>query len=412
MRGEKSLRGEEPVRCHATLNRGWQAVAVGLALTAASCGGELPGATPAAARVEDGAGPDFLDAHWRRPLAAQAPGTGRLASALDELQPSACGSCHKAQYDDWRSSLHSRAMGPGVVGQLKTMGAGEREECQRCHAPLAEQRDPASPLHAQGLVCAGCHLREGRVFGPPRTDGTALAGAADMPHGGWTTASAFSDARFCASCHQFEAAGFALNGKLLENTYEEWKASRHAREGRACQSCHMPDRRHLWRGIHDRETTLAGITVVPRAPRVRDDLRLAAGWRVVNSGTGHYFPTYVTPRIVAVLRQETAEGKAIAGTTVEYVIAREVSPDLSEEVFDTRIGPDEIRELDYALKRHGAATHLALELRVEPDAFYTGFYRSLLESGAAGSGDPLIRKALAKSIASQYVLYGDRQAIR
>ncbi len=27
------------------------------------------------------------------------------------------------------------------------------------------------------------------------------------------------------SCHQFGADGYALNGKLLENTYEEWKAS-------------------------------------------------------------------------------------------------------------------------------------------------------------------------------------------
>src|SRR2546426_5119071 len=44
---------------------------------------------------------------------------------------------------------------------------------------------------------------------------------------------AFLRSEFCQSCHQFTADGFALNGKLLENTYNEWKASRFAREGRS-----------------------------------------------------------------------------------------------------------------------------------------------------------------------------------
>jgi len=55
--------------------------------------------------------------------------------------------------------------------------------------------------------------------------------------------------------------GFALNGKLLQSTYDEWKASRFARQGVQCQDCHMPDRRHRWRGIHDADMVRSGLTI-------------------------------------------------------------------------------------------------------------------------------------------------------
>src|SRR5207249_4863664 len=82
-----------------------------------------------------------------------------------------------------------------------------------------------------------------------------------LPHNGVTRTPAFLRSEFCQSCHQFTPEGFALNGKLLENTYAEWKASRFAREGVQCQDCHMPDRRHLWRGIHDPEMVRSGLTI-------------------------------------------------------------------------------------------------------------------------------------------------------
>jgi len=46
-----------------------------------------------------------------------------------------------------------------------------------------------------------------------------------------TRTPAFLSSEFCQSCHQFAPDGLALNGKLLENTYAEWKASRFAPEG-------------------------------------------------------------------------------------------------------------------------------------------------------------------------------------
>ncbi len=371
----------------------------------------------------------FLDRHWSRPLASQGDAPPGLREA--SLDPESCGQCHAAQFEDWRQSLHSRAMGPGVLGQLLDTSPTAEEEhqaCIRCHAPLREQAvslaaslaaaQEAStgagrrPLHEGGLVCAGCHVRGYQWYGPPRRDGSQPKGdTARLPHGGWIGSTAFADSRFCAACHQFDEQGYALNGKLLENTYEEWRQSRHAREGRTCQSCHMPDRRHLWRGIHDRDMVRAGVTVAVSTPVVGSG-SVAAALTIRNSGTGHHFPTYVTPRVVAAIHQEDARGKMIPGTSREHVIGRQVSADLSKEIADTRIAPDAQVFFEYSEPLHAEGTALVFVVRVEPDYFYTGLYRSLLRENRAGKGEALIRQALEQSTASAFELFSERRSLR
>ena len=367
----------------------------------------------------------FLNKHWRSPLAAQGVAPAHFTPQEAALDPASCGACHVQQYEDWRGALHAKAMGPGVLGQLIDMAPEARDEhqaCIRCHAPLAEQADSLAAaisqtktgkgagLHEQGMVCAACHVRGHQRFGPPRRDGSVPKPEDKLPHDGWQASAAFADSRFCAGCHQFEKDDFALNGKLLENTYAEWQASRYASEGRHCQSCHMPDRRHLWRGIHDRETVRSGVTITAAAPRIEMGAVLA-GLTLRNSGTGHHFPTYVTPRVVAEIFQAGADGKVIAGTQQEHVIAREVALDLSREVADTRLAVDAEARLDYRRPLDARAKSLAYRVRVEPDAFYTGFYRSLL-AGGAGKGEKLIRQALADSLASHFTLFEESQPLQ
>ena len=232
-----------------------------------------------------------------------------------------------------------------------------------------------------------------------------------LPHDGWTSTAAFGDSRFCASCHQFPEAGFALNGKLLENTYVEWKASRHGREGKTCQSCHMPERRHLWRGVHDPEMVKSGVTIEATVPNIQS----GAVWSkltIINTGTGHHFPTYVTPKVILEGFQEDASGQMLEATRREYVIAREVALDLSAEVADTRLPPDTQAVLDYRVALDPRGASLVFRVRVEPDAFYTGLYRSLLESDAASPGKRLIKKALQESLASQFILYSRREKLQ
>lgn len=410
-----------------------------LAVVLAACGETAKPPAPVKSSAQPTAGQfpaqeieRFLNTHWARPIASQGKPPARFTSIEAALDPNSCGTCHVAQFNDWKESLHSRAMGPGILGQLVNMppdATNEHQDCIRCHAPLKEQADslvaalareqdrgsrPAKDtglaLHEQGLVCAACHMRGYQRYGPPRKDGSVPDSAAQLPHNGWVSTAAFEDSRFCASCHQFPKDGFALNGKLLENTYEEWKASRYAREGKTCQSCHMPERRHLWRGIHDPEMVKVGVTIDVTAARIQSGV-VSATLAIKNTGTGHHFPTYVTPRVVAEAYQESAAGQVLKGTLREYVIARQVSPDLSEEIADTRIAPDEQALLDYRVPLHRDAASLVYRVRVEPDAFYTGFYRSLLAGNQAGKGEQLIRQALKDSTASAFTLYLNRQPL-
>jgi hypothetical protein len=109
------------------------------------------------------------------------------------------------------------------------------------------------------------------------------------------------------------------DGKLLENTYNEWRGSRFAREGVQCQDCHMPERRHRWRGIHDADMVRSGLTITakPGAARYRPGEIAVVTLRVTSTRIGHAFPTYVTPRVV--LRGELVDetGLAIEGSRQE-----------------------------------------------------------------------------------------------
>jgi len=361
----------------------------------------------------------FVARHWRAPLAPQGPAPARFSPLEASLAPEACGTCHPAQLADWRTSTHAAAMGPGVTGQLTEMlSTAPRSAlaCQHCHAPLAEQSplrpdtlaanpdfDPA--LRGRGIPCAACHVRGHARFGPPRRDGS-LAGTAPretLPHGGVTRTPAYLASEFCRDCHQFAPDGYALEGKLLQDTYNEWKASRFAAAGVQCQDCHMPDRRHLWRGIHDPAMVRRGLSISvvdePAAPG-----RVAARLVVESTGVGHRFPTYVTP--IVVLRAELidAAGRAVAGTRAEHRVGREVTLDLERELADTRLAPGERATLHYARALESGAVAARLSVVVYPDAFYTAFFETLLRQGA-GRGEADIRAALAETRRSAFTVF-------
>jgi hypothetical protein len=208
------------------------------------------------------------------------------------------------------------------------------------------------------------------------------------------------------SCHQFGADGYALNGKLLENTYEEWKASPAAQEGLQCQSCHMPDRRHLWRGIHDPEMVKAGLEIALATDRAHyaPGVELRLTLTITSTRVGHYFPTYVTPRIVVRAALLDARGGTIAGSREEAAIGREATLDLSREVADTRIPPGGRFAFEYRRRLDRAGVRVAVAVTVFPDYFYTGFFESLLANGA-GAGAAQIREALEATRRSAYTVF-------
>ena len=227
-----------------------------------------------------------------------------------------------------------------------------------------------------------------------------------LPHNGATRSAAYLRSEFCSTCHQFEPTELRLNGKLLQDTYAEWKASPAARQGLQCQDCHMPDRRHLWRGIHDPEMVKSGVEISLATNRSRhrhgEDVHATLTIRSVR--IGHYFPTYVTPRVVVRGELLDRSGAPVAGTAREAAIGRDVPLDLSREIADTRIPPGGRFAFDYRHRLSRPGLSLRVSVTVFPDHFYTRFFESLL-AGGAGLGTAQIQKALDATRRSPFVIF-------
>ncbi|MDP2313382.1 MAG: multiheme c-type cytochrome [Pseudomonadota bacterium] len=352
---------------------------------------------------------DWLLAHFVAPLPAQGEPPADWTPIEGRLDAAACGACHVRQLEDWQSSWHAQGMGPGVVGQLLDgPEIADAATCQRCHAPLAEQLvapdddGTAAALRGDGLSCAGCHVRDHTRSGPPKADGTApMEGA---PHDGFVAQEAFGDARFCQSCHDFEAGQRTLEGKLLQETWAEWARTDYAQDGVSCQDCHMPEGRHLWKGVHDPDMVRSAFTATATWARAGE--KLTASLEVTNTGAGHRFPTYTTPQITLRMEQLDAAGAPIAGTSREGAIARRVKPDLTEELFDTRLLPGERHVLAYDAPLSPLATAVRAVVECWPDEGYSRFYTiKLRDPDWAPNGRALIRTALERANASRFVAW-------
>ena len=262
-------------------------------------------------------------------------------------------------------------------------------------------------LQAKGLACAACHVRGWERFGPPKRDGSLASSVPrdQLPHNGVTRTQAFLRSEFCQGCHQFPEDGFALNGKLLENTYEEWRASPYAREGVQCQDCHMPDRRHLWRGIHDPEMVKRAVTIDLKTskPRYRPGETIRAVLTVTNTGAGHSFPTYLTPKVFVRMELVDAQGQPVPESLEEAVIGREATLDLSRELYDTRLAPKASFAMRYSRKIDRPELRLRARVVVEPDHFYTRFFEAVIPQAQRGKRQ--LEEALAETRRSHFTIF-------
>ena len=129
---------------------------------------------------------------------------------LGSLGARSCGSCHVANYREWRTTIHSRAWTDSYF-QTDWRVEGRKQICLECHTPLATQQryrvlgyhwgdrwDPVlavnpafePALRRQGVTCAACHVRHGVVYGP--------FAKVDAPH---PVARWNNDNEACIRCH-------------------------------------------------------------------------------------------------------------------------------------------------------------------------------------------------------------------
>jgi len=375
-----------------------------------------------------GMDPGLPDGYWDEPQAALAEMPHGWSSLETNLHPEACAQCHREQFDSWKDSLHAHAYSSGMVGQFPDMGVDGGNDCLICHAPLKQQRyaDAADMLHSlalklkypegvdreadvvaddsmqavplrhSGISCAVCHVRGWQRFGPQPRGSAAVGHQSGVVHSGFTATRAFEQSQFCASCHQFPSS-MAINGKPLENTLVEWKQSSFSTQGITCQQCHMPDRRHEFRGIHDPEMVRKGLAV----QLIQRDHR--AVFTMTSRWIGHAFPTYVTPKVVITAQALNAAGKVLQGW--QWEIVRQVEyQDGWQELRDTRLMPGESRDF-ITDTLPGQTTHVRYRVKVIPDHFYKGVYKSLLAGSLEKVADHHISQAMHRADADDYLLY-------
>jgi hypothetical protein len=139
--------------------------------------------------------------------------------------------------------------------------------------------------------------------------------------------------------------------------------------------------------------------------RYRLGEKLEATLTLTNSGVGHYFPTYVTPKVLLTLELLDSSANPVRPTTSQQWVGREVTLDISQEVYDTRIPPGYSHRFRYSqvLDRMGLSLHA--KVTVYPDDFYRRFYEAKLEGPLSGAERKMLSDALGATQKSPYIVF-------
>ncbi|MET0001261.1 MAG: multiheme c-type cytochrome, partial [Candidatus Thiodiazotropha lotti] len=67
-----------------------------------------------------------------------------------------CMDCHEKVIDQWRHSLHAKALSPGVLGQFALFDGETIADCLSCHFPNTETGE-ALGNWSGSVSCFSCH---------------------------------------------------------------------------------------------------------------------------------------------------------------------------------------------------------------------------------------------------------------
>lgn len=244
-----------------------------------------------------------------------------LPAAVTSQSAYACAACHVEIHEEWATSIHSQAWTDPYF-QVDWRFDGSPQICKNCHIPLEDQQehkvlgfrdkekwDPIlapnpsfdAALQREGVTCAACHVREGRILG------TGHGGAS--PHGSHRIE---DPNQICFRCHVVTGERWDTFFRLPPcGTVPEMELA--GVEKIDCISCHMPEveralvpggpvratRRHLWRGGHDPQMVRSALRAEFVAEPVHKGRRRYT-LTLTNVGALHFLPTGTPDRHLTV----------------------------------------------------------------------------------------------------------------
>jgi hypothetical protein len=299
-------------------------------------------------------------------------------------QAADCGNCHEDQLHQWQESNHATAgtdewvrdlySGDGTPGGsagyvfVDSHDAEDSGFCSTCHHPMEDVFDPGnvrfnevtSTAGLEGVSCVACHQMDAvnhavselhhlgnstyRFPDDPIVSTTQFVWGPldDVTFSGMKASYApvFSEARFCASCHEYNRPGTSVPG---QTPYTEWLASPYSVPGpgfRSCQDCHMPEedgpgylvdpignpplrpaeQRHRHEMVGATQTTLEE-SILLDASVFEAGGRIVVSADVTNQGSGHAFPTGVSIRNAMLVVSATWNGVPLTrleGPTIPF----------------------------------------------------------------------------------------------
>ena len=277
----------------------------------------------------------------------------------------ACVGCHPQVHAEWATSRHGQAFTNAIF--QREYRDRPLDWCVHCHAPLREQLDQVhaggGALADEGITCAACHVRQGRIL--------ARAHAPGSPHDTDVRVD-FGAPSFCAGCHQFNFPRIAedavdVPGRVVGYTAHPMQdtVAQHARGPWAqqpCLSCHRAGATgHLFPGGHDPG-------MLERAARL-EACRAGGALevRIVNAGAGHHLPTGDLHRHLVLRAWRASAPERLH----ETVLGRRFEPDLQggkRTIADDTLPPRSSRTVSLLPGTLGppgrAAEPISIELRL------------------------------------------------
>ncbi|MCG6145887.1 multiheme c-type cytochrome [Leptospira bandrabouensis] len=369
---------------------------------------------------------NFLDSHWKYAIEVQGLPPEHFSVLEKNLEPNACQTCHNRQYQNWKESFHSKSIGKGFLWQKEILSSEEYRSCFQCHSPLPETKSELSiefqseeilnskahnfpyGISNPSILCASCHIRNQVRYGPPpRTNTKDKLSSKNLPHNGYIAKTEFESSAFCKSCHESKPNGKRLNGKKLMEVYTEWEKSPFAKQGIQCQNCHMPDREHSWKGIHDKTFVQNSLLPTWKITEKNGIYHIEAELKSIN--VGHEFPTYIVPKVYlrffAIFNH-----KSKPVLLEESVIGRIVNTSLTEEYIDSRIKPQKSHQVSFDYYPKENKVHQLLwEIEVDPDEQYVRQFEEQLSSINATKltveSKRFLQESLLEKKNSRYLLF-------